>query len=234
MNNTDANRITPGYELKDELARFCLPPANRDPNRKLAWTNSICILFLLVGLLGAKRAANFVAPPPQTAEVIPIIIEAATPPPAASENQNQVQKEQDQPDEPQVVAVILDSPAINFSVPTVGNLVVPTALAKAPPAVALKPAVARALAINSTGIGGERPQPPYPKIALEQAQQGSVVLTMTADETGVITSVAVKESSGYPILDRSTLDFVKRHWTVPPGGGTRIYEATITYKLTVN
>jgi hypothetical protein len=30
--NMDANRISPGYELKDELARLCLPAANRDAN----------------------------------------------------------------------------------------------------------------------------------------------------------------------------------------------------------
>ena len=55
MNNMDANRTSPGYELKDELARLCLPAANRDPNRKLAWVNSICILFLLIGIFGARR-----------------------------------------------------------------------------------------------------------------------------------------------------------------------------------
>jgi hypothetical protein len=27
------------------------------------------------------------------------------------------------------------------------------------------------------------------------------------------------------------MDFVKRHWTVPPQKETRIYEATINYKL---
>ena len=34
MTIMDANRNSPGYELKDELARYCLPPANRDPNRQ--------------------------------------------------------------------------------------------------------------------------------------------------------------------------------------------------------
>lgn len=54
MSNTNANRISPGYELKDELARYCLPSANRDANLKLAWVNSICILFLLIGIAGAR------------------------------------------------------------------------------------------------------------------------------------------------------------------------------------
>ena len=88
--------------------------------------------------------------------------------------------------------------------------------------------------LNTTGSGGERPQPPYPKIALEQAQQGSVTLRMTVDEAGQIETIEVAQSSGFPVLDRSALDFVKRHWTVPSGKGARIYEATITYKLTTD
>ncbi|MFZ1072289.1 MAG: hypothetical protein WAO21_02530 [Verrucomicrobiia bacterium] len=43
----DANRISTGYELKDELARFC----HRDRNQRLAWANSVCILFFLIGTL---------------------------------------------------------------------------------------------------------------------------------------------------------------------------------------
>jgi TonB family protein len=57
---------------------------------------------------------------------------------------------------------------------------------------------------------------------------------MTVDDTGVVTSIDVKESSGWPVLDRSALDSVKRHWIIPPVGGTHLFEATITYKLTVN
>jgi len=45
MNNPYANQTRPGYELTDELARLCLPAMNRDSDRKLAWLNSVCILF---------------------------------------------------------------------------------------------------------------------------------------------------------------------------------------------
>ncbi len=230
MNNTDANRIPPGYELKDELARLCLPSANRDRNQRLAWVNSICILFLVIGLLGASRAPGFVAPPPPAPQVVPTVIEPLLSPPATTENQKQEQPDQNKP-APRVVAVTINSPAIDFAVPTVGNLVVPEALAQAPPTVLLKPSPIR---INSTGAGGQRPEPPYPKIALEDAEQGSVTISMTADATGAITDVQVKESSGYPVLDRSTLEFIRLHWTLPSGNGTRIYEATINYKLALN
>ena len=49
------NQPTPAYELKDDLARLCLPSASRDVNLKLAWVNSVCILFLLIGIAGAAR-----------------------------------------------------------------------------------------------------------------------------------------------------------------------------------
>jgi TonB family protein len=229
MNDMDANRTTSGYKLKDELARFCLPTANRDSSRKLAWTNSICILFILIGLIGARRAPDFAEPPTRPQEIVPTIVEPAPPPP--TENQKPQPAEPEKTEAPQVVAVTLDTPAINFSVPTVGNLLVPAVMAQAPAATVLKAAILR---INSTGAGGERPQPPYPKIALQEAEQGSVKLSMTVDETGAIIDIQVKESSGYPILDRSAVDFVKRHWTIPPISGTRFFETTITYKLTLN
>ena len=57
----DANQTSPAYELKDELARLCLPAANRDANQKLAWVNSVCILFLIVGIFGARGTAGLAA-----------------------------------------------------------------------------------------------------------------------------------------------------------------------------
>jgi len=230
----DANRTFPRRELKDELARLCLPAASRDPNRKLAWANSICILFLIIGIIGAKPGRVSIQSPPPLEEVIPTIIEPL-PPLNPAEEQKPEENEPQKSETTQVVVVTPDAPNINFSVPTIGNLVAPTAMASAPPLNPMQPAQLNRVPANllSTGVGGERPQPPYPKIALEQGEQGSVILSITADETGNIAAIEIKESSGYPILDRSALDFVKRHWIVP-SGGARIYEATITYKLTLN
>ncbi|HEX4342522.1 MAG TPA: energy transducer TonB [Verrucomicrobiae bacterium] len=230
----DANRIAPQRELKDELARFCLPSANRDPDRKLAWANSICILFLLIGLVGGKTADVSIKSPPPLEEVIPTIVEPL-PPPNQAEEQKPDENEPQKNEVAQAVVVMPEAPDINLSIPTVGNLIAPSAMATAPPLNPMQTSLNRLPAnLSSTGTGGERPQPPYPKIALEQGEQGSTVLSITADATGNITAIEIKESSGYPMLDRSALDFVKRHWTVPAGSATRIYEATVTYKLTLN
>ena len=230
----DANRISPAYALKDELARYCLPPANRDPNRKLAWVNSICILFLLIGILGAQSVFIPIKPVPPAERVVATVIEPLPSPPQTSqEEQSQKLEESEKPDTPRVVVVTPDAPNISFAVPTIGNLVVPNAISQAPPLRPL-PATLRTMPVSlgNTGSGGERPQPPYPKLALDQYQQGKVTLSLSADEAGIITSVEVKESSGFPILDRSAVDYVRRHWRVPPGTGSRLFEATITYRLT--
>src|SRR6266850_6176790 len=229
----DADRTLPSYKLNSELAHFHLCGPVEEFNQKLAWVNSICIVILLVGIFGSSRGSISTQMPPAVQEVVPAIIEPL-PPPAqpTSEKTTQEQNEQGKPDTPQVVVVTPNAPNINFAVPTIGNVVVPSAIAKPPPLnpmrapASLKQAPAT---LNSTGSGGERPQPPYPKIALEQGQYGTVILLLSADEAGIITSVEVKQSSGFPILDRSAVDFVKRHWTVPPG--TRLAEVPINYRL---
>jgi protein TonB len=135
------------------------------------------------------------------------------------------------------VVITPEAPNITFSVPTVGNLVAPLGLAQAPPVAELRPVVplrSVPATLNATGSAGERPQPPYPKIALDQGQQGSVLLRMSVDDAGLITTIEVAQSSGFPVLDHSALEFVKRHWTVPTGKASRIYEATINYKLQLN
>ena len=233
MNNTDANRI-PSRELKDELARLCLPGASRDPNRKLAWMNSICILFLLIGIVGATPARVPIEPAPPIEEIAPVILEPAPPPQTVTANENENQSEQPPPEAPNVVVVVPNAPNINFSVPTIGNLVAPSALAKAPPLNPLRRVapVNQLAQISNTGSSGSRPQPPYPKLALEQGEQGTVALLMSADAAGNVVTVQIKGSSGFPILDRATTDFIKRHWLLPSGGATnQLFETGITYKL---
>jgi len=229
----DANRTTSAsYQLHDELARLCLPESNRDASRTLAWTNSICILFLVIGLAGARSASPFAEPAPKMEEAVPFVVEPLQPPPTP-EVQKVRPTEPNPSAAPPVVAITINTPAINFSVPTIGNLVVPNAIAQAPAPAQLrgKPTV---LNISSTGENGDRPQPPYPPIALSENEQGSVTVAMTVDASGAITQITLKESSGYPILDRATLEFIKRHWVIPPVNGSQNFETIITYKIAVN
>jgi protein TonB len=88
--------------------------------------------------------------------------------------------------------------------------------------------------LNNTGTGGDRPEPPYPPIARETGEQGTVKLLLGGDAAGNVVSVDVKESSGFPILDRASVDFIKHHWRLPAGDGNRFFETSITYLLQLN
>jgi len=240
MMTLDANPLRRGYELNSELARVGLHATDADPDRKLAWVNSICILILVIGIAGSRPAPIRIRPLPPVEEVSAAIVEPLPPPPQSQTDQQKAEPEnnQEQPDTPQVVVVTLNAPTIDFSIPTIGNLLVPNAMAQAPPVAPLKRSVAPLHVVpsvlNTTGRTGERPQPPYPKIALDQGEQGSVMLRMTVDDAGLIQTIEVAQSSGFAVLDHSALEFVKRHWTVPPGKGARTYEATIHYKLQID
>ena len=226
MNTMDANRTTPVYELKDELARFCLPAANQDSNLKLAWVNSICILFLFIGILGARRGIIAIKTVPPIREEVPVLVQPAVLPPQAIA-QKPVPAEQN--NQPRVLVALPNAPNVNFGIPTVGTLVVPATLASPP-----QPAPVRIGSLFNTGAGGERPEPPYPPIALQTGEQGTVVLVLSGDEAGNVVSVDLKESSGFPVLDHATVDYVKHHWRLPAGAGNRIFQTSITYKLQLN
>ena len=238
--NTNADQSR-AYELKSELARLCLPEASRDAERKFGWMNSICALFLLIGLFGRPLTVS-ISPSFAPGEVLPTLIEPVALPPTTSMREA-TPTEESQPAKPDfapVVVVMSNIPPVNISVPPIDDLVVPEAMAVAPTlmpmAVPLPKVVPRTEApapsqLNNTGTGGERPYPPYPPAALERRQQGTVVLLMDVDASGTITTIDIKASSGYAILDHSTLEFVQKHWKVPPGPGSRTFEASVRYVL---
>lgn len=222
------DQITSRYELKNELARLCLPSAGRDASQKLAWVNSVCILFLVIGILGAKRGIIAIKPAPPLQEIVPVILAPVTLPPQETERREL--PDENKNDAPQDTVVIPQSPSVSFSVPTIGTLIAPASLASAPPLEPMRTA-AQIGSLNDTGSGGERPQPPYPKIALQTGEQGTVVVLLGGDAAGNIISVDVKESSGFPVLDRATVDFLKRHWRLPTNTDSRLFQTSITYKL---
>jgi protein TonB len=131
---------------------------------------------------------------------------------------------------PVVNIVVPESPAVNFSVPTIGTVVAAANLAVAPPLEPLR-AASRISSLFSTGAGGDRPQPPYPQLALQMDEQGTVVILLSGDALGNVLTVEVKTSSNYPVLDRATVDFVKRHWRLPVGSEGGQFQSTITYKI---
>jgi hypothetical protein len=105
--------------------------------------------------VGARPAAA-VKPPPPPAQVVPVLLEPpALSTPATVKGQSEPVPHEES-ETPAVVVVTSDQPAIIFPVPTMGNLVVPTALAQAPPARPLEPAAplpSVPAALKNTGTG---------------------------------------------------------------------------------
>jgi len=238
------------YVLRSELAQFCFPAAHRDAQRKLAWVDSLCLGFLIIGVIGLKPPVLAVRTVAPLEEPMTTIIEP--PPPsqpqelAAAETTEEISDQP--PDTPQVVAVSLPSPSFNFSVPTRGNLVVPAAMASAPPArpmQALTQPVATPVAaiLRPQGRGSDRPVPPWPYAVVsggtlgtsaeikQRGGLGTVVLLAVVETNGTASSLTVEDSSGYAQLDRHTLDWVKRRWTFPRGTAAVSYKIPIEYAV---
>ena len=228
--------------LATDLPRFCLNLDPSESKRTLAWVDSICLAFVLVGLLGLKPQAPVIQRKPAEAlEAAPVVIEPLVTPVqtvAANQTPEEATNEKAQDESGAAVAVTVDSPAVAFSVPTVGNVLVPMAMAQAPPLHPLQAAVPMSAPhieqIAPTGVGGSRPAPPYPEESLRNGDQGRVLLRLDVDESGKVTSVTIKESSGHLQLDRSAAEYVRQHWFFSPAGGPRQFEAPIVFQLNPN
>jgi TonB family protein len=226
----DASRTSPAYELKDELARYCLPPANRDPNRKLAWVNSICILFLIIGVAGAKSGfIDLKPPPPLPAEPVPVFLE---PPPATTETAQPQETPQEKPEAQRVVVAVPNSPNIVFSVPTIANVLAPSGVPTAPPANPTEPVQSlQSQPVTLESGGSERPSPDYPSYLQDRGEHGAVTLLITVNTSGVVSDVKVAATSGFPDLDEYAARYVKRRWIIPPENGNLQFKTTLRFVL---
>jgi protein TonB len=199
----------------------------------VAWANSTCLLFLFIGIIGARTKAPIPKVPTPLEEAAPIIIEAPPPPPPPEAAKPPEQAEPEKAPAP-LALVVPNAPSISFSIPTVGTLVAPSDLDQAPPAEALqlRQESSQPTRLSHTAGQGDRPDPrEYPRMAERLHQQGTVMLAMTADADGNIVSCEVKRSSGFSILDRAAKDFVTLHWKLPKGQPGHVFETSIIYVL---
>jgi protein TonB len=228
-----------GYQLSSDLARMCLPAEFKDSYRNLAYANSICILFLLIGAVGFKVPRVIIKPLSEVSEPIPVVF---TPP-----EEVQQPDKPDVPDEPPpptdqpmdtpavaVVAAVADSSAVAFSVPVKGAVAVASVRYAAPPPANLTAPPPRPAPVkfnpNATSDGGVYPQPMYPRFAMRQKQQGIVIVEMKVDADGAVISAEVFKSSGYTVLDEAAVDVVKTRWRFP-AGPVRLFQWSCTFQL---
>lgn len=224
------------HSLHSELAKLCLPSATRDENRKLAWANSICFLFILIGVIGLKPRKIVPKTIEEQVEIVPVVYTPPVEPPKV-EPEPQVQEpdknEEVNVETPQVATVVAADPsAVTFAVPVDGPVVfAPAKFAAAPPPNPPKPpSKPKPTVFNASGSQGVFPDPPYPSLALRRHYEGKVVLYVIVDPAGTPSSVDLKESSGYPILDSHSTDWVKARWRWAPGE-TRYYFVPFVYQI---
>jgi periplasmic protein TonB len=216
------------YALSSDLARMCLPSAFKDgDHRRLAWANSVCLLFLVIGLVGFQSPSP-VQPPPRKAEVlVPVLF---TPPPEQPKPQPQPERISpaakidtvQAPETPEVVRVVpAASPAaVAFAVPVQVAEAVPVAAyepAALPVTYEAPPTPAAGFNPNTRVDGGHYPPPQYPSLALRNHYQGTVIVGLIVDGTGAVASAEIQKTSGYAVLDEAALEVVKKRWKFPPG-----------------
>lgn len=111
------------------------------------------------------------------------------------------------------------------SIPVVVDTVDPAVVAAA--ALALTPtqiqgSPAEPLSLDSPGTAHsalqvlQSPPPPYPPQALQQRQQGEVLLRVSIDASGKVSAVEIERSSGHRLLDQAARRQVLRHWRFAP------------------
>jgi protein TonB len=197
--------------------RLCLPQEFKDSYHTLAWVNSICLLFLVVGLIGLRPPKVIHKPLSEVVESVPVDF---TQPEEPSKTEPEVKPDEEQPQDtptktPQVVRVVrvADSSAVAFAVPVQGALAVAQEARLATPPPPTNQAPPRAVQFNpNTAGGGSFPDPKYPALARRNQYQGTVIIEFMVDESGTLTSVKVQKSSDFLVLDEEALDTVKNRW----------------------
>ena len=224
------------YVLTSDLAKLCLPQTFKDENKRLGWANSICILFLIIGLIGLKPPKIVQKPLSGQTEIVPVVF---IPPEEKLETQPEKQPRENEPppdteitDQPVIATVVAANPAdVAFAVPVKGPVMVTTSARYATPPPAQLNATPKPTTFNpNVAAGGYYPDPTYPRNELLARHQGKLMLYVIVDPGGSPNSVTVRDSCGWPSLDRHAVDWVKERWRFLPGE-IRYYLVPIIFQI---
>lgn len=136
----------------------------------------------------------------------------------------------------QPIAVAQPSPVIAFALPVAGPTRVVEAnraeYARRPVANTNSAPPARPAAQPlSFGLGeGKQPEPEYPRAAVRQGQEGTVVVRLTVGEDGKVLTAEAAVPSPWPLLNEAALRAVRERWHFR-SGPERAYEVSIRFKV---
>ncbi len=134
------------------------------------------------------------------------------------------------PPPPQSIAEVPVSPP---PVPVVVAAPVPMPISQ-PPVVVQTPEEPQEITMTSqmlTAIYLRNPKPGYPSLSRRLSEQGTVLLRVFVNATGDATRVDLKESSGYPRLDKAALDAVEGWKFVPAKKGDHAVAAWVVVPI---
>jgi protein TonB len=165
--------------------------------------------------------------PPQLTPATVIDAAAPPPPPEAMPPVNL----------PAPVAVAAPSPSIAFAIPVEGPVTVvepARAAYSAPPAeTQTAPVAAPAAAPQQLTFGtgeGRQPAPEYPRRAMREGQEGTVVVRFVVGADGRVISAQPHQPSAWPLLNESALRVIRERWRFR-AGDPRTYEVAIRFEL---
>lgn len=237
-----STQVLPGKP--SDLFRLGLREETREPARFLAWTNSVCLLFLIVGVVGFW-------PPPirmQTIrqELAPVPVQWTAPEPARPVSPSEVKETGERavpsealeaagemtggmPEVAPVTSVIIPG-KIEFPVITGHAQQTPGPDSANEPGQHYVPPRPIAFQPGGAGAGAFTPPPEYPPRALRNGREGTVVIEFTVHHGGQVHSAKVRTSSGYPDLDDAALAVVRDKWRLAPGS-PRSYFWACTFQI---
>ena len=130
---------------------------------------------------------------------------------------------------PPAIPVAEPSPAIAFAVPVEGaTRVVPFDQAAYRRPVKTRPDCPTAHVWRGEG---QQASPEYPREAIEQHQEGTVVIRLVVGESGLVTSAEAIQPCPWPLLNESAVRTIRHQWRFAPGG-VRTYDVPIHFQIT--
>ena len=182
----------------------------------------------------AKRIAGIAAALAfNAALLLLLLVPMSAPPPIAIEDvpYRWVLPELKKPDPPPPIQVPVTRPQTpapqtvtqpQTVTPPVEQVVVEQGSLQADPAMETPAATANAIPANTGPLPGVRleyadaPPPPYPRDALREGIQGTVLLQVLVDTDGRPLEVRIQQSSGHRQLDDAARRHVLKHWRFRP------------------
>ncbi len=197
----------------------------------VAWV--VCLAVGLLGFMLPYARPHQSVSTPQSVKVERLVVELSKEPAVPSENERLPGSRSSVPlpadaMAPPPIPVAQPSAAIAFAVPVEG----PTRVVPFNQAAYARPSQVAAVQRLTFGEGeGRQLSPEYPPQAIQQHQEGVVVVRLKVAESGQVISAEAIQPCPWPLLNESALRTVRYKWRFS-AGDARIYDVAIRFQLT--